>query len=89
MHVPIVEAGSSMGPEPPHASDHQGYPEGITTSATAIIPFSGCAVQTLVTLSLKPLHLGACQVRLLVYPAILLIDLTLIVYTIPGPGRRT
>jgi hypothetical protein len=64
-----------MGPEPAHANEDHGHPEGITTFATAIIPFSGRAVPTTVILNLMLLHPGAGQVRLLVYPAILLIDL--------------
>jgi hypothetical protein len=58
-----------------HANDYQGQLEGITTFATAIIPFSGRAVPTMVILNLLPLDPDVGQVRPLVYPAILLIDL--------------
>lgn len=56
-------ADTYKGQEPAHANDHQGDPEpgGITTSTTAIIPFSGRAVPTMVILSLVPLHLGTGQ----------------------------
>ncbi|KAH9001754.1 hypothetical protein EDB92DRAFT_98946 [Lactarius akahatsu] len=42
-------------------SINNGHPEGITTLATAIIPFSGCVVPTTVILSIVPLHLGTDQ----------------------------
>ncbi|KAH9171473.1 hypothetical protein EDB89DRAFT_1971353 [Lactarius sanguifluus] len=56
-----AQAGNSKGPEPAHANDYQGHPEGVTTLATATIPFSGCAIPTTVILSLVPLHLGTDQ----------------------------
>jgi hypothetical protein len=65
MLAPIVvptQAGNSKGPEHAHANAHQVHPEGITTLATAIIPFSGRAVPTTVIVSLVPLHLGTGQV---------------------------
>lgn len=64
MLAPIVvptQAGNSKGPEHAHANAHQVHPEGITTLATAIIPFSGRAVPTTVIVSLVPLHLGTGQ----------------------------
>ena len=83
-----TQGGNSNGPEPTYANGHQGHHEGITTLATAIIPFSGPVVSIIVTLSLVPLQLGADQVRPLAYPAIFLIDLRLIVYTVPGSGQQ-
>ncbi|KAH9042987.1 hypothetical protein EDB84DRAFT_887293 [Lactarius hengduanensis] len=56
-----TQVGNAEGPEPAHANDHQGQPEGITTLATVIIPFSGRAISTTVILSLVPLHLVAGQ----------------------------
>ncbi|KAH8980820.1 hypothetical protein EDB86DRAFT_503911 [Lactarius hatsudake] len=58
MVVP-AQSGDSNGPEPTHVNDHQVHSEGINTFATAVIPFSGRAVPTMVVLSLVPLHLGA------------------------------
>lgn len=88
MFAPIAvptQAGSSKDPEPVPANTHQVHPEGATTLATAAIPFSGCAIPTMVIVSLVPLHPGTGQVRLrlLVYPAIFLIDVTIIVSTLP------
>ncbi|KAI9457785.1 hypothetical protein BJY52DRAFT_1212425 [Lactarius psammicola] len=65
VRAPIVvptQVGTK-GPEPVHADDHQGHPasEGITTLATAIVPFFGHAIPTMVTLTLVPLHLGTDQ----------------------------
>ena len=76
-----------MDPELAHASDYQSHPEGITTSAGAIIPFFGRAVPIMAILTLKPLPSGAGQVRPLVYSAIFLIDLTLVGCTIPRPSH--
>ena len=71
-------------------SEHdQGHPGGITTFSTATIPFSDHAVPILAVLSLVPLHIetGAVgQVRLLMYPAIPLIDLE--TYSIHPPWIR-
>ena len=66
-----TEAGHPMGPELAHASDYQSHPEGITTSAMGITPFSGRAVPTMAIVTLMPLHFGVGQVRLLVlcYPS--------------------
>ena len=67
MFAPIAvptQAGDSKGPEPAHANSHQVHPEGTTTLATAVIPFSGGAIPTMVILSLLPLHLGTDQVKL-------------------------
>ncbi|KAH9057637.1 hypothetical protein EDB87DRAFT_1003513 [Lactarius vividus] len=56
-----AQVDNTNGPEPARANDHQDQPEGITTLATAIIPFSGRAIPTTVILSLVPLHLGTGQ----------------------------
>ena len=58
-----------MGPELVHASDYQSHPEGIITSAMALISFFGRDVPTIVTVTLAP-PFGASQVRHLVlcYP---------------------
>ena len=83
MCIPILvltPASDSNGPEPANANDDQGHPEGITTFDSAIAPFSGRAAPTMVVLSLG-------QVRLVALPAILLIDLALIEYTVLGPRR--
>jgi hypothetical protein len=83
-----TQADNSKGLDLEH---DRGPPEGVTTFTTAIIPFSGHAVPTMVVLSLVPFRpeAGAASlVKLLVYPAILLIDLTRIMYTLPGSGRR-
>lgn len=64
MRAPIVvptQAGYPKGPEPARSKEHQGHPEGITTLATAIVPFSGRVIPTAVILSLVPLHLGVDQ----------------------------
>lgn len=85
-----THTGSFADVELAHASDYGGNPEGINMSTTAIIVLCDRAIPIGITLSLVPLlHSSwAGQVSLLVYPAILLIDLTLIVSTLPGPGRR-
>ena len=67
MFAPIAvptQAVGSKSPEPVHANSHQVHPEGTTTLATAVIPFSGGAIPTMVILSLVPLHFGADQVKL-------------------------
>ncbi|KAI9457792.1 hypothetical protein BJY52DRAFT_1374441 [Lactarius psammicola] len=64
VRAPIVvptQDGNSNCPEPAHANNHQDHPEGITALATAVIPFAGRAVPTMVVLSLVPLQLGADQ----------------------------
>ncbi|KAH9057639.1 hypothetical protein EDB87DRAFT_1003801 [Lactarius vividus] len=57
----LTQASNSNGFGPVHVNDHQVHPEGNNTFATAIIPFSGHAIPTMVNLSLVPLHLGAGQ----------------------------
>lgn len=64
MLAPITiptQAGKSDGPEDANA---QAYPQGVSTIATTIVPFSGSAVPTMVILNLVPLHDGTDQVKL-------------------------
>ncbi|KAN0131611.1 hypothetical protein V8E53_010453 [Lactarius tabidus] len=56
-----TQAGNPKGPEPAHANANQVHYEGITTLATASIPFSGSAVPITVMVSLVPLHVGTSQ----------------------------
>ncbi|KAI9448937.1 hypothetical protein BJY52DRAFT_1420204 [Lactarius psammicola] len=64
VRAPIMvptQAGNSKGPEPAHPNDHQGHPEEVTTLSTAIVPFAGRAVPTIVDPSLVPLHFRTSQ----------------------------
>ncbi|KAN0131188.1 hypothetical protein V8E53_010993 [Lactarius tabidus] len=56
-----AQAADSKAPVHAHANAYQVHPEGTTTLATAVIPFSGRAVPTMIIVSLVPLHLGTGQ----------------------------